>query len=94
MYSEGIPTGRGYVPQYQLPFVKETVNNEHYRRIYSKERLSKYFSELKCPDTENIVVPESLWFGQSMLRGTKTDMEMVAEAIKKIQANASQLAKA
>jgi len=40
------------------------------------------------------VLDEQLWLWSSNLLGTRQDMEQVAEAVRKIQANAAELRKA
>ena len=95
MNAEGIPCSGGYSSTllYQMGVVRDTLNNKFYKRIYSEARLKKYWEETDCPVTINLLANETIWLGQSMLLGTRKDMEQIAEAIKKIQANANQLAK-
>ncbi len=95
MRAEGIPCSGGYSSTllYQMGVVRDTVNNKFFKRVFSPERLKKYWEETDCPVTINLLANETVWIGQSTLLGSKTDMEQIAEAAKKIQTNANLLAK-
>ncbi len=44
-----------------------------------------------CPVTERACYEEGVWFGQSMLLGTKKDMDDIAEAILKVKHNIDEI---
>ena len=46
----------------------------------------------QCPANDRLCL-EAVWFIQTMLLGPRTDMEQIAEAIRKIQAQAGRLVK-
>jgi perosamine synthetase len=56
------------------------------------ERLRQWEERNQCPENDRLC-EEAVWFTQNMLLGTRRDMEQIAEAIRKIQAHASELAK-
>lgn len=88
--SEGVPCSGGYTPLNQEEFVKNTVLSPAYQKIYPAQRLKRYLDENHCPENDRLC-KEAVWFGQTMLLGTRRDMEQIAEAIRKIQARASEL---
>jgi perosamine synthetase len=45
-----------------------------------------------CPENDKLC-QEALWFGNTMLLGTKQDVEQIAEAIRKIQKQSTSLAR-
>lgn len=91
--AEGIPCAGGYTPLNKESFIKNTLSSRAYQNVYSKERLEKYHKENNCPANDKLC-DEAVWFFQTMLLGPKEDMEQIAAAVKKIQANSEQLAKA
>ena len=90
--AEGISCGGGYTPLNKEPFVEETLRNRTFQAVYSKERIDQYLKENHCPENDKLC-QEAVWFFQSMLLGTKEDMDQIAEAIRKIHKNAAALAK-
>ncbi len=91
--AEGIPCSGGYSPLNKEPFLENTFQTRGYQRIYSAEQLKKWAEENECPENDKLC-QEAVWFFQTMLITGKTDMDQIAEAIRKIQANAADLAKA
>jgi len=59
--------------------------------VFSRERLEKYRKENHCPANDKVCSETGLWLGQSVLLGTRKDMEDIAEAIVKIQKNSAEL---
>lgn len=90
---EGIPVGVSYSPMNKEAHVRALVKNRHYQKIYPPEILAGWEERNRCPQND-VLCAEAFWFKQSMLLGTHTDMDQVAEAIRKIQAHAAELAKA
>lgn len=91
--AEGVPCSGGYDPLNKEPFLKNVLGSPGYRAIFSAERLRRWHEQNQCPANDRLC-QEAVWFTQTMLLGTRTDMEQIAEAIRKIQAHASKLAKA
>jgi perosamine synthetase len=91
--AEGIPGGGGYGPLNREPYIKETVRSRGYQKIYTKAELDRWEERNQCPANDRLC-QEAVWFTQNMLLGTRSDMDQIAEAIRKIQANAAALAKA
>jgi dTDP-4-amino-4,6-dideoxygalactose transaminase len=90
--AEGIPNGGGYSPLNKEPFLADAFGSRGYQAIYSKERLAAWPAGNECPQNDRLCA-EAVWFVQTMLLGTRHDMDQIAEAIAKIQAHAGDLAK-
>lgn len=88
--AEGIPCSGGYSPLNKEPFIKNVLHSKGYRRIYPEKLLKQWEERNQCPVNDRLC-EEAVWLTQTMLLGTREDMEQIAAAIRKIQANASQL---
>lgn len=91
--AEGVPCATGYTPLNREPFIKNTLSNRAYSYAYPKERIDRYHRENECPVNDRLCNEEAVWLFQQMLLGSKSDMDQIAGAIRKIQKNAGQLAK-
>ena len=89
--AEGIPCSGGYGPQYKDGLIEEALNSTGYKRLYSRERLKRYRRENHYPDNDQLC-KEAVWFSQTLLLGTKRDMDDIADAILKIYENRDKLA--
>lgn len=93
MAKEGIPISGGYGAMNRGTYVQTLRTSRHFQRLYSKETLDRWEAHTHCPQNERLC-SEALWFGQTMLLGEKRDMEKIAEAVRKIQAHAAEIARA
>ena len=93
MQAEGIPCSGGYTPLNKEPFLKNTLQSRAYRSVYSAKELSDYEARNHCPANDKLC-EETGWFFQTMLLGSKSDMDQIAEAVRKIQTHAAELAAA
>jgi dTDP-4-amino-4,6-dideoxygalactose transaminase len=91
--AEGISCMRGYTPLNKEPFLKDTLYSRGYLNVFSREYVDKYFKNNECPENDRLC-EEAVWFTQTMFLGTKNDMDQIAEAIRRIHANAGAIAKA
>jgi dTDP-4-amino-4,6-dideoxygalactose transaminase len=91
LQAEGIPASGGYTPLNKEPFLKEALASRGYQRIYDANTLAEWNERNACPANERLC-DEAVWFTQNMLIGPSGDMDQIAEAIRKIQANAGKLA--
>jgi perosamine synthetase len=87
---EGIPCAGGYTPLNKEPFVKATLNSRAYRMIYSQREIAEWEERNQCPENDKLC-EEAVWFFQTMLLGSRRDMDEIAEAIRKIQQYAGEL---
>lgn len=90
--AEGIPCSSGYSPLNKAPFIEQAIQSRAYKAIYPAERLQAYSQNNHCPENDRLC-EEAVWFVQTMLIGKRSDMDQIADAIRKIQANAADLAK-
>jgi perosamine synthetase len=91
--AEGVPCSGGYSPLNKEAFLKAAVQSKAYKRIYPAEVLAKWEERNMCPENDKLC-QEGVWFTQNMLLGPRSDMDQIAAAIRKIHANAGELAKA
>jgi perosamine synthetase len=90
LQAEGVPNSPGYSPLNKEPFMKATLHSRAYRRIYTEQVIREYEERNQCPENDKLC-EEGVWFFQTMLLGSRTDMEQIAEAIQKIQKNAAEM---
>ncbi len=90
---EGVPCSSGYDPLNKEPFITNTLQSRGYQAVFGKERLARWEKENQCPQNDRLCT-EAFWFTQNMLLGPRGDMDQIAEAIRKIQANAAEIARA
>jgi dTDP-4-amino-4,6-dideoxygalactose transaminase len=90
LHAEGIPCSPGYSPLNKEPFIKFTLSSRAYRKIYPPNVLNEYEERNHCPENDRLC-EEGVWMFQTMLLGSKQDMDQIAEAIRKIQKNAGEL---
>jgi dTDP-4-amino-4,6-dideoxygalactose transaminase len=88
---EGIPCSSGYNRVNKNAFFENALQSKNFRKMYPKKRLERCRELNHCPDGDRLS-DEGVWFSQSMLLGTKKDMDDIADAIQKIYDNRSKLA--
>ena len=93
MAAEGIPASGGYQPLDKEPFMKNTLATRGFQAIYGAARLSDYLEKTHCPANDELCAV-AVWLTQTMLLGPRSDMDQIAEAIRKVQKNGAKLAKA
>ena len=90
--AEGIPCSEGYTPLNKEAFIGASLNSRAFRKIYTEQELANYRERNRCPENDRLC-EEAVWFSQTMLLGARTDMDQIAEAIRKIQTHAAELAR-
>jgi dTDP-4-amino-4,6-dideoxygalactose transaminase len=88
--AEGIPCAGGYTPLNKEPFLKNALRSRAFQAIYSSAETAAYEERIHCPVNDQLC-EEAVWFFQTMLLGSKQDMEQIAEAIRKVQRQSSAL---
>ena len=88
--AEGIPCSGGYHPLNKTPFVRNTAHSKFYKRIFPAKVLAEWEDRNQCPANDRLC-EEAVWFTQPMLLATHTDMDQIAEAIRKIRSQAGKL---
>ena len=89
--AEGVPCSSGYGPQNKDGLIEDALNSRGYKRLYSSRRLKRYREENHYPDNDQLC-KEAVWFSQSLLLGTKRDMDDITNAILKVYENRAKLA--
>ena len=88
--AEGIPASSGYTPLNKQPFIAATLASKGYKRLFPEKTLKEWAERNACPVNDKLCT-EAVWFTQNMLLGSREDMDMIAEAIRKIQGRAGEL---
>jgi dTDP-4-amino-4,6-dideoxygalactose transaminase len=89
---EGVPCSSGYSPLNQDKYVRGLTQSRHYRKLYTESELKRWEERNVCPRNEALC-SQAVWFTQNMLLGSKNSMEQIAEAIRRIQQHAAEIAK-
>jgi len=90
--AEGIPCSGGYTPLNKESFLPTVLNSKGYRRIYPKDVLDRWEERNHCPANDQLC-EEAVWFTQTMFLGTRSDMDQIAAAVRKIQGSAEALSR-
>lgn len=91
---EGVPASSGYGKMNRDVYVTGLAKNKHYLKVYGEKRMADWLEQAQhCPQNDR-VCEQAVWFTQTMLLGPRSDMDQVAEAIRKIQKHAGELANA
>lgn len=88
--AEGIPASGGYDKQNKHGLIEEAFNSRGYKRLFPEARIKKWRDENILPGNDKLC-EQAVTFYQSMLLGTKSDMDDIANAIRKIYDNRDSL---
>jgi len=92
--AEGVPASSGYGVMNKEAYVSGLAKNPHFLKIYGEQRMQQWLEQNQnCPQNEQLCA-EAVWFTQNMLLGPREDMDQIADAIRKIQKHAGELASA
>lgn len=91
--AEGIPCSPGYSPLNRQTFLRDALQSRAYRRLYPAALLDSWSERNACPANDQLC-REAVWFTQTMFLGPRSDMDQIADAIRKIQRHAPALARA
>lgn len=92
--AEGVPVSLGYTPLNTQPFLKEAFQSKNFKRSYAAKELNydAYMAKNRCPENDKLC-SEAVWITQNMLLGDKSDMDIIANAIERVHANAEAIKK-
>ena len=88
--AEGIPASRGYSPLNKEPFLKAALESRSYQKLFPEDTLKNWHARNECP-ANNQLCDEAVWFTQNMFLGRKSDMDQIADAMRKIKNHAGEL---
>lgn len=93
--AEGIPVSSGYTPLNKMPYLGNAFQSKNYKKMYPAKMLDikSYLQRNDCPVNDK-VCDEAVWIFQSMLLGSKEDMDDIASGIEKVYSNADAIKKA
>lgn len=91
--AEGIPCSSGYGTLTKDSYVTNLAKNKHYLNIYGERTMKDWLERNTCPQNDKLAEEQAVWFGQTILLGSKTDMEKIADAIRKISKNSKDILK-
>ena len=89
--AEGVPCGGGYGTQNKDGLIEEAFNSRGYKRLFSESRLKQWREENHLPGNDQLC-KEAVTFYQSMLLGSRSDMDDIVNAITRIYENRDSLA--
>jgi dTDP-4-amino-4,6-dideoxygalactose transaminase len=90
MAAEGIPCSGGYSPLNKEPLIRNVLATRAFQKVFSAGELRRYHERNSCPVNDQLC-EEAVWLTQTMLLGSKRDMEQIAEAARKVQKHAALL---
>jgi dTDP-4-amino-4,6-dideoxygalactose transaminase len=93
LHAEGIPCSSGYQPLYKEPFLRTTLQSRAFQAIYGPKRISEYLEQIHCPANERLC-ETACWLMQTTFLGPRSDMDQIAEAVRKVRGQAGKLIKA
>lgn len=84
--AEGIPASGGYGKQNKDGLVEEALSSKGFRRLFSETRLKQYREENNLPGNDQLC-DQAVTLYQSILLGSRADMDDIVNAITKIYQN-------
>lgn len=88
---EGVACAGGYDPLNRQPFFENILNSRNFQRMYGKQRLDRCRELNHCPANDALCT-QVVRLSQTLLLGTRQDMDEIADAIIKVCENRKQLA--
>lgn len=88
--AEGVPCSAGYGEQNKDGLIEEALNSKGYKRLFSEKRLKQWRETNHLPGNDQLA-KEAVTFYQSILLGSKTDMDDIIAAVAKIYENREKL---
>lgn len=91
LQAEGIPASGGYGKQNKDLLFEEAFNSRGYKRLFSEARLKQWREDNHLPGNDQLC-DEAVTLYQSILLGSKSDMDDIVNAISKVYENRASLA--
>jgi dTDP-4-amino-4,6-dideoxygalactose transaminase len=89
--AEGVPCSGGYSPLNKHDFLEHTFQSKNFRKMYAPEQIERARQLSACPENDRLCT-EAVWLFQSLLLGSRRDMDDIVHAVEKIYENRKQLA--
>ena len=92
MNAEGISCYNGYSAMDWVDYVKTVYRTKAARRVYSDKCLKDWGERINLSQNKTLC-SQAVWFGQEMLLRPKSEMDVIADALRRIQKNAKVISK-
>jgi dTDP-4-amino-4,6-dideoxygalactose transaminase len=92
--AEGVPASGGYGVMNKDAYVSGLAKNKHFLKLYGEKKLKHWLERNHALPQNDKLCAGAVWFTQTMLLAERTRMDQIAEAIRKIQQHAAELARA
>ena len=92
--AEGIPCGGVYREQYYDGLLDEAIASRGYKRLWSAERLQAYRASFQELEGNRQACETTVGVTQNILLASRSDMDHIVVAIRKIQSHGGSLARA
>ena len=93
MGAEGLAPGGGYGAVNWGDYVRTSYAGRAASRVYSKKVMDDYIERIGTLPAFHRLCSEALWYGQTMMIGPRSNMDIIAEAARRIHKNAAEIAK-
>ena len=93
LHAENLPGGGGYGHGDWIEFVRRSYDTPAGRRVYSKAVLDQWAERVGALPHHHNLSSNAIWFGQNILIGPKENMDIYADAVRRIQKNTAEIAK-
>ncbi|MCL2117707.1 MAG: hypothetical protein FWH27_04675 [Planctomycetaceae bacterium] len=74
-------------------YVRKTYEGRAASRVYSRKAMDDYVERVGTFPSMNRLCSEALWLSQTMMIGPRSNMDIIAEATRRIHKNAAEIAK-
>jgi dTDP-4-amino-4,6-dideoxygalactose transaminase len=91
--AEGIPAAGGYTALNKGPWVEKMLGSRGFRRVYGDARLKKWRDENVLAGNDRMI-ENTCWLTQNVLLADRSQMDRIADALKRIKQHATAIAKA
>ncbi|HIQ20002.1 MAG TPA: DegT/DnrJ/EryC1/StrS family aminotransferase [Planctomycetes bacterium] len=88
--AEGVPCSGGYSPLNKCDFLEHAFQSKNFKKMYSPKQIERARQLSECPENDRLCT-EAVWIFQSLLLGSRQDMDDIADAVEKIYENRDQL---
>ncbi|MCL2117705.1 MAG: DegT/DnrJ/EryC1/StrS family aminotransferase [Planctomycetaceae bacterium] len=93
MGAEGIGTGGGYGYINWVEYIRKIFACRAGSRVYSKKTMDDYAERVGTLPMFHRLYTQALWLFQQMMIGPRSNMDIIAEAARRIHKNAAEIAK-
>ncbi len=83
----GVSASGGYSSLNRSPHVLAIANNPHYLKIYGRDFMAGWAERNACPVNDQLC-QQAVWFTQTVLLGSRGDMERIAASIDQVRTRA------